>query len=879
MENKINVKIKQCYDTEENYKNNNPILLEGQLAYTKDKYGKYKVGDGISHWNDLDYTENIFIGTQKEYEEKNANGEITPGTVVYITDDNDYYNIPVDDYMSEENEHVVYNKAITKALRLNNASENCISADITPAESVNSDYSYTLPAAGSVNGSISNLGDWLSSHRSGFYTMQINNTWYNVISNRHRNGLSDGTKYGMVFYTHLTNSNDNLLWDSQAAGVWRGQRTILDSGNYSDLITTLNKGLNITGNLNVNGRIVNKGSYVSEQNGSSGTSGLVHFMRIVIKGAYVNYPITLEIGGRQWHSAYLTIRFQSSSSHDPIMESIYKFGSMEFNIYYYKSGTSTWDFYANKNEAYGRIDIQRLHNPIPDSLEITFPNTHVGSVNNAWSTVGIGGEIKRAWMLRDTTNGNNTTMNYGASGLGQGSYSWLAGWNGYELRAVSRDHFLGAKNGNGYWGMTQPNGADNVWIRTTNQGIIPYQSGGRGGGHQQLGTDSWYFSKSYVDHMYGVDFNMTGTLNTSVSTGTYINSAKGVNVAVNMTANPGYNMLGRVRSSGGAFMIGCYNNCFRLLFMNNTNINNNTNSPTRDIVLLDENGNSSFSGTVSALTFSGNLTSSNSNIIAYKSLHLNGNYLYHNSSCYTMTDGNIVRIVAPGGFNLRISNSSWIQIANTSTTIGIDLQYWSASANADMNFTCNKDNKAYLGTSGSRWKQIYSTNSGISTSDRRKKREISYIGQKTKDYKDTYMDDTTLINFINKLKPVVYKRIKEESESGRPHHGLIAQDVEEILHEFNIDHAAFIKSPVEEVKEIKDENGNVIDRERIIKEDEFIYGMRYEEFISDIIRYSQLLYKKNEDLEEQLKEKNKQIHNLSNRLFALEEKIDALLSN
>ena len=80
-------------------------------------------------------------------------------------------------------------------------------------------------------------------------------------------------------------------------------------------------------------------------------------------------------------------------------------------------------------------------------------------------------------------------------------------------------------------------------------------------------------------------------------------------------------------------------------------------------------------------------------------------------------------------------------------------------------------------------------------------------------------------------------------------------------------------------KKIKDENGNVIDREKIIKEDEFIYGMRYEEFVSDIIRYSQILYKKNEELEEQLKEKNKQIHNLSNRLFALEEKIDALLSN
>jgi len=27
---------------------------------------------------------------------------------------------------------------------------------------------------------------------------------------------------------------------------------------------------------------------------------------------------------------------------------------------------------------------------------------------------------------------------------------------------------------NGYWGMTNPDGTDNVWIRTTSQGLIPY---------------------------------------------------------------------------------------------------------------------------------------------------------------------------------------------------------------------------------------------------------------------------------------------------------------------------------------------------------------------------------------------------------------------
>jgi len=46
---------------------------------------------------------------------------------------------------------------------------------------------------------------------------------------------------------------------------------------------------------------------------------------------------------------------------------------------------------------------------------------------------------------------------------------------------------------NGYWGMGDPDGTDTVWVRTTNQGIIPYQSGGVMDGHQYLGTSSWYF--------------------------------------------------------------------------------------------------------------------------------------------------------------------------------------------------------------------------------------------------------------------------------------------------------------------------------------------------------------------------------------------------
>ena len=51
----LNVKIRQAYDTEANWKSKNPVLLSGQLAYSSDKYGKYKIGDGIKTWTQLNY--------------------------------------------------------------------------------------------------------------------------------------------------------------------------------------------------------------------------------------------------------------------------------------------------------------------------------------------------------------------------------------------------------------------------------------------------------------------------------------------------------------------------------------------------------------------------------------------------------------------------------------------------------------------------------------------------------------------------------------------------------------------------------------------------------------------------------------------------------
>lgn len=54
-QNIIDTKIREAYDTEANWIKYNPVLLSGQLAYSSDKYGKYKIGDGIAKWSQLQY--------------------------------------------------------------------------------------------------------------------------------------------------------------------------------------------------------------------------------------------------------------------------------------------------------------------------------------------------------------------------------------------------------------------------------------------------------------------------------------------------------------------------------------------------------------------------------------------------------------------------------------------------------------------------------------------------------------------------------------------------------------------------------------------------------------------------------------------------------
>lgn len=160
-----------------------------------------------------------------------------------------------------------------------------------------------------------------------------------------------------------------------------------------------------------------------------------------------------------------------------------------------------------------------------------------------------------------------------------------------------------------------------------------------------------------------------------------------------------------------------------------------------------------------------------------------------------------------------------------------------------------------LGTSSKRFSTVYAASSVISTSDKNKKHDIKML------------NDETVTKIIRNCIPKSYKF--DDGTSNRTHTGLIAQDIEKLLEELEIDtrdFAAFIKSPkVNEVKEIiKDKEGKDVEMiKQVVIENEYDYALRYEEFISPLIRFVQLQDKEISAMKETLKQQQQSIDELT----------------
>lgn len=247
-----------------------------------------------------------------------------------------------------------------------------------------------------------------------------------------------------------------------------------------------------------------------------------------------------------------------------------------------------------------------------------------------------------------------------------------------------------------------------------------------------------------------------------------------------------------------------------------------------------------------------------SNWLAYRTR--NGDEQSWNPWHKVLTDNINATISAQHGYSSSklpqiYGNGSVLQLGvDTNAAVGVALQ--------GGVFREAGDGSLNLGNGSHRWAVVYSKTGTINTSDRNEKNTIADI------------DPEQAEKLIMGLKPSTFKF--NDGTSGRTHWGMISQDIEELLPQIgmsDLDFAGFIKSPktedyYEDVSETvtDEETGEekTVTRKELKTrtiEGEYIYSLRYDEFIAPLICMVQ--------------KQQKQIENLERRLSALENKEEA----
>ena len=159
---------------------------------------------------------------------------------------------------------------------------------------------------------------------------------------------------------------------------------------------------------------------------------------------------------------------------------------------------------------------------VPEQAISNWDNEDVTlSASSVYSMIKIGGGYKGTiygqWLLSSY---NRSRIGY----VGRTSSTWSS----IRWIATTDDltNYMKATKENGYYGLTTPEGSSSAYIRTTSNGLLPYQSGGITNGHCYIGTSAWYFNQAYITKVNcntvesSVDLFINGTSSIQLKTNT-----------------------------------------------------------------------------------------------------------------------------------------------------------------------------------------------------------------------------------------------------------------------------------------------------------------------------------------------------------------------
>ena len=225
--------------------------------------------------------------------------------------------------------------------------------------------------------------------------------------------------------------------------LYTGTGTATDGTMTQNAINTaLNNKLSLSGGKLTGKLVKSAGQSVYDTRATAGTAGYVLLCTLGITENYMNEPIEFTITRRSDQSATrISIAFVSVDNKDPGLSVFKVFGGTN-DIWMYKSAASTWQLYVHKTEGYDNIGVLEYYHPdYMKGVTVTWGSTQVSAVPSGAVRASWGYIVGSSTNVIDSNNSTATTFAYSKTALGYGDYSWLAGWNGYELRAVDKNQF------------------------------------------------------------------------------------------------------------------------------------------------------------------------------------------------------------------------------------------------------------------------------------------------------------------------------------------------------------------------------------------------------------------------------------------------------
>ena len=470
----INVRIQQKYDSEKNWSTKNPVLLKGEQAFSSDKNNRYKVGDGVSTWSQLTYAKADLF---KE-DVTTALGYTPPTSNTWRGIQNNLTSDSTSDSLSAAQGKVL--KGLVDGKASSGHSHDSVYSKLGHTHSylplsggkVTGDIGIPFTIS-TIDGSVPYAGSGVSQKNvtefSAYKTYlgsftNTSGTWYNIISVRHRNGNNDGSSYGMAIYSTLT-SGGNLLWNKQTGkDTWQEERTILDSSNYSSYAATKSHSHSAYYDSTIS-RTAN--TVLAAPNG---TNGGATFRKLVAADLPLHtHNSVADID----NSNTTTFAYSKSGLGYEDFTWLAAWNGYELRAVA-KSQFATADHSHNLNTMINGLSIGTA-TPVDEDYYVcqyagggTTTTTYHRRLHSAlWSYVK--GKTDSIYSVKSHTHNSITDINdskvttfaYSKSGLGYEDFTWLAAWNGYELRAINKSAFATAGHTHNYAGSSSAGGSAN----------------------------------------------------------------------------------------------------------------------------------------------------------------------------------------------------------------------------------------------------------------------------------------------------------------------------------------------------------------------------------------------------------------------------------